>query len=68
MRECKDDLTRLLEMIRKLNARAEYARLAQVMLGKMMPRIKAEDLAEQLKKNNKTQLFRELIEACEVYS
>ena len=68
MRECKDDLTRLLEMIRKLNARAEYARLAQVMLGEMMPRIKAEDLAEQLKKNNKTQLFRELIEACEVYS
>jgi hypothetical protein len=46
MEECKEDLTRLLEMVRKLNARAEYARLAQVMLGEIMPRVKSEELAE----------------------
>ena len=61
------DMLQLMELVRKLNARQEYARLAQLMLAEIMARVDSESLQELLKKQGKMQLWADIMEACEIY-
>jgi len=67
LKEVKGDICQLLDMTRKLNARQEYARLAQIFISEIFARIDVDKLAEDLKKDNKTKKWTELVETCEIY-
>lgn len=56
-----------MELVRKLNARQEYARLAQLMLAEVMARVDVDTLQALLKKQGKGKLWGDLMEACEIY-
>ena len=62
--ESVDDLTKLFDMIKKLNARAQYAKLAQVMLGELLPSLDPELVAKQLKSINRVEKWADISEAC----
>ena len=42
----KEDKRKLLETIKKLNARQQYAGMAQILLREILPRFNADDLVE----------------------
>jgi len=54
-------------LIRKLNARQEFSRLAQMMLAEVMCRVDADSLHEAAKASGKQKILSEIIEACEIY-
>ena len=61
----KEDKRKLLETIKKLNTRQQYASMAQVLLKEILPRFSAEELVEQFRENGG---LKEMIEATEMYS
>lgn len=67
MKEASEDQMKLLEMVRKLNARAEYARLAQIMLCEILPRINSTEFSAHLKRKGKLQEFKDVMETYEIY-
>ena len=52
-------------MIKKLNARQQYASMAQVLLKEVLPHFNADDLIDQFKESGG---LKELLEATDVYS
>ena len=67
IKEIKGDYCRILELIRKLNARQEFSRLAQMLLSEVLSRVDAESLHEAAKAAGKQKLLEDIIEACEIY-
>ncbi len=67
LKEVKGDICRLLETVKKLSARQEYSKLANMMLQEILPRFNADTLAEELKAQNKIKLFQDILETCDLY-
>ena len=63
----KEDKKRLFEMIKKLNARQEYAYMAQVLLKELLPRFSAEELVAEFKQAGGGSL-KDMLSATELYS
>ena len=67
LKEVNNDVCKLLDLVRKLNARQEYARLAQMMLGDIFSRVDPDELLSALKKDSKVKHWEELMDSCEIY-
>jgi len=61
----KQDKKKLLETVKKLNARQEYAQLAQTLLSEILPRFDYDELIEEFKETN---LLRDLLEVTAMYA
>ena len=62
----KEDKKKLFEMIKKLNARQQYASMAQVLLRELLPRFEASELMEEFKQSGGG--LKSILEATEMYS
>ena len=67
LKEVNNDICKLLDLVRKLNARQEYARLAQMMLSDIFSRVDPDELLSSLKKESKIKHWQELMDSCEIY-
>ena len=62
----KEDKKKLFEMIKKLNARQQYASMAQTLLKEMLPRFSADELVDEFKQSGGG--LGAILEATEMYS
>ena len=61
----EEDKSRLFELIKKLNARQQYAHLAQKLLAQILPRFSPDELIDEFKESN---VLKDLLEATHLYS
>lgn len=61
----KEDKKKLLETIKKLNARQQYASMAQVLLKEILPRFNSDELVDEFRESGG---LKEMIEATTMYS
>lgn len=62
----KEDKKRLFDMVKKLNARQEFAAMAQVLLRELLPRFSPEELMDEFKKAGGG--LKDMLIATEMYS
>jgi len=58
----EEDTKKLLDVVKRLNARQEFANLSQIMMQEMLPRIDLEKFTEE------SQSIKELLNSTELYS